>query len=233
MTQLNIALNLVTALGLGALIGMERQWRQRFAGLRTNALVALGASLFIVTMDSIRHPEDSARIAAQVVSGVGFLGAGVIMREGLSVRGLNTAATLWCAAGIGVLSGLGLYLQAVMGTCLVLVANVLLRLLAQRLKHVPCAQTEEDLRYQIRVSCREQDESHIRFLVLQSAGSGYLSLRSIHSTDLCDSAKVEVVAEIETQGRKDSMIEQVVSRLSMEKSVSSASWALAQREAAA
>ena len=96
--------NLLLAMCLGALIGAERQWRQRMAGLRTNALVATGAAVFILSSYAT-SPDSPGRIAAQVVSGIGFLGAGVIMREGMNIRGLNTAATLWCSAGIGVLCG--------------------------------------------------------------------------------------------------------------------------------
>lgn len=126
MTMTPYILNLVIAMCLGALIGAERQWRQRMAGLRTNALVATGAAVFILS--SIETSSDSpGRIAAQVVSGIGFLGAGVIMREGMNIRGLNTAATLWCSAGIGVLSGLGLYQLATIAALLILCANILLR----------------------------------------------------------------------------------------------------------
>ncbi|VEB52218.1 magnesium transporter [Salmonella enterica subsp. enterica] len=91
-------LNLLAAMLLGALIGAERQWRQRMAGLRTNALVATGAAVFILS-SMTTSPDSPGRIAAQIVSGIGFLGAGVIMREGMNVRGLNTAATLWCFGG--------------------------------------------------------------------------------------------------------------------------------------
>src|ERR1700693_4318973 len=97
------------ALSLGALIGVERQWRQRMAGLRTNALVALGAALFelLAVQMSALSGVDPTRIAAYVVSGIGFLGAGVILRDGVSVRGINTAATIWCSAAVGVLAGAG------------------------------------------------------------------------------------------------------------------------------
>lgn len=91
-------LNLLAAMLLGALIGAERQWRQRMAGLRTNALVATGAAVFILS-SMTTSPDSPGRIAAQIVSGIGFLGAGVIMREGMNVRGLNTAATLWWFGG--------------------------------------------------------------------------------------------------------------------------------------
>jgi hypothetical protein len=89
------AIRLIVGLLLGALIGAERQWRQRMAGLRTNALVAAGAGMFVMLSALAVHADDSFRIAGQVVSGIGFLGAGVILRNGLNITGLNTAATLW------------------------------------------------------------------------------------------------------------------------------------------
>ena len=101
-------LRLVMAIGMGALVGLERQWRQRMAGTRTNALVAGGAAAFLMC-GVLVHGDATAqgRIVSYVVSGVGFLGAGVIFKEGGNVRGLNTAATIWCSAAMGALSGLG------------------------------------------------------------------------------------------------------------------------------
>src|ERR1700733_3105855 len=101
------AFNLGAAVSLGAVIGFERQWRNRLAGLRTNTLVALGAASFVTFAALVPGEASPTRVAAQVVSGIGFLGAGLIFREGMSVRGLNTAATLWCSAAIGVLAGAG------------------------------------------------------------------------------------------------------------------------------
>jgi MgtC family len=107
ITLQQTATNLGVAVALGAAIGFERQWRQRLAGLRTNTLVALGAATFVVFESLFPNDGSPTRVAAQVVSGIGFLGAGIIFREGLNVRGLNTAATLWCSAAIGVLAGAG------------------------------------------------------------------------------------------------------------------------------
>ena len=98
---LDTLVSLATAFILGALIGLERQYRQRTAGLRTNVLVALGAAIFVDMAMRIAGTDGAARVASYVVSGVGFLGAGVIMREEGNVRGLNTAATLWGSAAIG------------------------------------------------------------------------------------------------------------------------------------
>ena len=105
-------INLAVAMLLGAGIGFERQWRQRMAGLRTNTLVAIGAASFVVFASLIPGDGSPTRVAAQVVSGIGFLGAGIIFREGMQVTGLNTAATLWCSAAIGLLAGSGHPLHA-------------------------------------------------------------------------------------------------------------------------
>jgi putative Mg2+ transporter-C (MgtC) family protein len=101
---------------LGSLIGAERQWRQRTAGLRTNALVALGAAAFVMVAGMTIAADHPLQIAAQVVSGIGFIGGGVIFREGLLVKGLNTAATLWCSAAVGVLCGSGFAKEAAVVT---------------------------------------------------------------------------------------------------------------------
>ena len=109
MLWIEFASKLGLALVLGSAIGIERQWRQRSAGLRTNALVSLGAVAFVLLSRSLTASGgDPSRIASQIVAGIGFLGAGVIMREGLTVQGLNTAATIWCSAAVGSLAGAGL-----------------------------------------------------------------------------------------------------------------------------
>jgi putative Mg2+ transporter-C (MgtC) family protein len=129
----HFAIRLGLALILGAFIGAERQWRQRMAGLRTNALVAAGAAMFVMLTALTARADDSFRIAGQVVSGIGFLGAGVILRNGLNITGLNTAATLWCSAAIGTLAGYGLYGSAVTGAIAVTATNVCLRPIGKRL----------------------------------------------------------------------------------------------------
>jgi len=118
------------ALGLGAVIGLERQLRNHEAGLKTNALVALGTALFTTIGLHFKEPD---RVIAQIVSGIGFLGAGMILRDGIHVRGLNTAATLWCSAAIGMLVGVGDESTATQATVLVVGANIVLRLIADHI----------------------------------------------------------------------------------------------------
>ncbi|MBS2968110.1 MgtC/SapB family protein [Metabacillus sp. KIGAM252] len=127
--EYEILVRLLTAVFLGIVIGIERQWHKCIAGLRTNVLVAVGACLFVM-LDFASGGESSMRIAAQIVSGIGFLGAGVIFREGLTVRGLDTAATLWCSAAIGTLAGAGFLILATAGTIIVVAVNSILRPMA-------------------------------------------------------------------------------------------------------
>ena len=117
---------LTICFGLSFLIGIERQFRRRIIGLRTTILVSIGAFLYVSLSFSVPN-ADLTRIAAQVVSGIGFLGAGVIIKDGLKIRGLTTAATLWCDAAIGVLCASGAIVEAIAGTAVILFANVVLR----------------------------------------------------------------------------------------------------------
>ena len=123
---------------LGVVIGLERQWRSRMAGLQTMALVSMGSALFTV-MGAYAFPDqgDRTRVAAQIVTGIGFLGAGVIIKAGMTVFGLNTAATLWATAAVGALCGVWMWREAVVGALLVLVSNGLLYPLAKWIDQRP------------------------------------------------------------------------------------------------
>jgi putative Mg2+ transporter-C (MgtC) family protein len=135
-------LRLSLAAALGGAIGFERELRDREAGLRTHMLVSLGSALFTIVSAYGFHEfltsgdqvvrSDPTRIAAQIVTGIGFLGAGAIIRQGISVRGLTTAATLWVAAAIGMATGAGYYSGAVLGTAVTIVAVGPLRIAAYR-----------------------------------------------------------------------------------------------------
>jgi putative Mg2+ transporter-C (MgtC) family protein len=222
--------DLLLAMFLGSLIGFERQWHQRTAGLRTNALVCTGAFLF-TCFSKVAEASDELRVAAQVVSGIGFLGAGVIMREGSSVRGLNTAATLWCSGSIGTLTGFGYRKWAFMGTLAILVCNILLRPLAMKLYRQD-GETETEFLYLIRIACEPNvDEIWVRTLLLQAISTSKLILKTLESgRRLSDRPGVEVRAELFSNSKSDSIVEQVVNRLSVEKGVDSISWRVEREE---
>jgi putative Mg2+ transporter-C (MgtC) family protein len=229
------ALRLLAALVLGALVGLERQWRQRASGLRTNALVAVGAALFVLLSVAFAEAEASpTRVAAQVVSGIGFLGAGVILRDGVTVRGVNTAATIWCAAAIGSLSAAGMVDVAAMGAVAVVFINLALRPIARAIERQPAdADTEVEARYRFRATCREDQEGHVRVLTVQALAGGGFTLRTVESRDVAPRSRgdgadgppmVEVRAELTTSGRDDARLEQAVNRLSLEPGVTSVRW---------
>ncbi|MGA7578456.1 MAG: MgtC/SapB family protein [Desulfobaccales bacterium] len=223
-------MRLVLALIFGCVIGFERQLRQRLAGMRTNTLVSVGSALFV--MMGMMTPGESSptRIAGQVASGIGFLGAGVIIRHGLNVRGLNTAATLWCSAAVGVLCGAGFKMQALVGTIAVLAANVLLRPLAQRfLRHMDSA-AEGEMTYRLIAVCRAQDEQKMRALLMQMVNASPLMIGSLLSEDTDNPARVEMSAKLVSLGNNHAAMEQLVSRLSLEAGVSAVSWEIAGQE---
>jgi putative Mg2+ transporter-C (MgtC) family protein len=143
LNDAHIVLRLAVAAGLGGAIGIERELREREAGIRTHLLVSLGSALFTIVSAYAFHSfltsganvvrADPTRIAAQIVTGIGFLGAGAIIREGLSVRGLTTAATLWVVAAIGMACGAGWYWAAIVTTLLTLLALWPLRIFAYKM----------------------------------------------------------------------------------------------------
>ncbi|MBS2213706.1 MgtC/SapB family protein [Carboxylicivirga mesophila] len=134
MNYTEFALRLVIALGAGFLIGFERSWHHKSAGLRTITLVTIGSALYVMLSIYITQTEgDVTRIIAQVVSGIGFLGAGIIFKEGVNVHGLTTAATVWCSSAIGCLAGAGYHIEAIVSTVLVLAINSVMLILDKHL----------------------------------------------------------------------------------------------------
>src|SRR4029077_1307690 len=121
-------------------------------------LGAIGAASFVIFADLIPGESSPTRVAAQVVSGIGFLGAGIIFREGLQVTGLNTAATLWCSAAVGLLAGSGHPLHACAAAGFVILVNLLLRPLVRLINRQPIVQAETDFHYKVRVVCRSPEE---------------------------------------------------------------------------
>jgi putative Mg2+ transporter-C (MgtC) family protein len=227
MSILDFVLRLGAALLMGAAVGLERQWRQRMAGTRTNALVSAGAAAFVMCAFMVRDTSRSeAQIVSYVVSGVGFLGAGVIFKDAGSVRGLNTAATIWCSAAIGAISGLGQPLYALILAGAVLVTNIVLRPLAYRLYPAQASSEEQEITYALDLVCRPEDEVHMRALIVQAMAHSSLTLTSLRSEDIEGTAKMRVTARIRGIGRQDAGLEQIVMRLSLEAGVSSVSWAV-------
>jgi len=170
---LDTLLSVSAAFALGGLIGLERQWRQRTAGLRTNALVAVASAVFVDMAQRLGGNEGAVHVVAYVVSGVGFLGAGAIMKEGANVIGLNTAATLWGSAAVGACAGADLLGEAIVAALFVLASNTLLRPVVNRINRRPVEEESSEATYTVYVICERgrQAEVHEQLIELLEEAS--------------------------------------------------------------
>lgn len=213
-------LRLSVALLLGAIIGIERQWRQRAAGLRTNTLVCLGAAAFVDLSTSLAGPT-SVQVIAYVVSGVGFLGAGAIIKDGVGIRGLNTAATLWCSAAVGACAGAGELLEALFITGLLMIINLLFRPLSRYIDR-KSVRSEVDVIYRLHAMCSDTHEAGVRATLLKAVAERPLVLRQLRTEDGDEPGTVRLHAEIESPVRDPSLIEELVNELREDPSVTAA-----------
>lgn len=203
---------------LSILIGLERQLRHRMVGLRTNVLVCVGAFLFVYLSFGI-SVSDQTRIAAQVVSGIGFLGAGVILRDGSKIKGLNTAATLWCVAAIGSLCASGLVLEATIGTLFVLLSNIILRLIS--LVIMGKIKANEKEKYTIRINCKKTKEEKVRANFAKIIDKNDLVLNSLERSEITEE-EIKLKAIMIT--RTPSKVEMVINKISTDPGVVSITW---------
>ncbi len=157
--------------------------------------MATGSAAFVIIGALMSEEPSPTRIAAQVASGVGFLGAGVILREGFSVRGLDTAATLWCSAAVGSLAGLGFHAAAAMPAVAVIATNLCLRPLGRLIDRRQDAGSEVDVEYRISVTCAAADETHVRALLLHAVATEPLTLRGVraHRGPGSDTVRIEMM----------------------------------------
>jgi putative Mg2+ transporter-C (MgtC) family protein len=217
-------INVGVALALGTVIGLERQWRQHQAGLRTNALVALGAAMFVSLSHLMGDENSPTRIASYIVSGLGFLGGGVILRDGLTVKGMNTAATLWCTGAVGTLAGAGFSLEAAAGTGAVLIVHLGLRPVVRWIEGRTKTTTDVETYYRLRVACADGEGAHIRAILMRHIGGhSRLSVQGIATEDSEKDARV-IVADVYALERNDRALEDIVARLSIEPEVTGVSW---------
>jgi putative Mg2+ transporter-C (MgtC) family protein len=210
---------LAVALLLGGIIGMERQWRQRAAGLRTNTLVCLGAAAFVGLGMAVGGSGSTSTIA-YVISGVGFLGAGAIIKERAGIRGLNTAATLWCSAAVGACAGAGRWLDSFYITALLMVINLGFRPLSRFIDTRSIGQ-EQSVVYRLHVTCSDTHEFRVRAALLASIAERPLVLRQLRTEDAEQPGQIKLHAEIEAPGRDRSLVEQIVRSLRKDESVTS------------
>ncbi len=215
------ALRLGLALLMGAFMGLERQWHERMAGTRTNALVAVAAAAFAMTGMSLSGDGSASRVVGQIISGVGFLCAGVIFKEGANVHGLNTAATVWCAAAVGALSGIGYPQYSLMVALAAVLTNLVFRPLTYRLHSNFKGQ---ETNYSLELACGSTNEQRVRALLLNAVDRNHVQLISLESVDLEPGDRVRITALVKLPERNDTSIEQLVAAVSFETSVNTVSW---------
>jgi putative Mg2+ transporter-C (MgtC) family protein len=210
---------LALALLLGAIIGVERQWRQRAAGLRTNTLVCLGAAAFVDLGIGLAGPVNT-NVVSYVISGVGFLGAGAIIKDGAGIRGLNTAATLWCSAAVGACAGAGAWLTSIFVTVLLMVINLGFRPLSRYIDKRSVGHLQNVI-YRVHVVCADTHETQVRAALLESIAERPLTLRQLRTEDTEGTHEVQLHAEIEAPEGDRSLIEEIVRNLRKDESVTS------------
>jgi putative Mg2+ transporter-C (MgtC) family protein len=215
--------SLGAAFVLGGLIGLERQYRQHSAGLRTMVLVSVGAAAFVHLGGRALGNGGQIQVIAYVVSGIGFLGAGVIMKEGLQVRGLNTAATLWATAAVGACAGTGLFAEAAAVTVFVLAGNMLLRPIVDAINRRPLAGRGAEALYQVTVTSEPADISEARELLYQALTARQYPIQEIETLSEGDEA-VELAATLVPTSADPAELDALVVELERDPRVQNATW---------
>lgn len=221
--------SLSSAFFLGALIGAERQYRQRTAGLRTNVLVAVGAAAFVDLAMHLAGNDGAVRVIAYVVSGIGFLGAGVIMKQGLDVRGLNTAATLWASAAVGSCAGADMVAQAAALTVFVLAGNTLLRPLVNAINRIPLDEQSSEATYQFKLTVEPETLPDMRDKLVARLKSANYPVADVdvaeHGDDL-----LEIVATLVSTAIDPGELQAVAADLQRQPGVRHATWEVSTKD---
>jgi len=212
-----------TAFALGALIGVERQYRQRTAGLRTTVLVAVGAAAFVDLGNRMNGVASAAHIAAYVVSGVGFLGAGVIMKGEGGIKGLNTAATLWGAAAVGAFAGADLILEACIAALFVLAGNTMLRPVVNWIDRIPLDSKSSEATYVVCVSGDRQQERALRDRLESVLEAAHYPIRSMQVQPFAGS-EVQLLATLLPSSIEGADLDKLMERLASVEPIKHAFW---------
>lgn len=213
LTNISIGMfehRLLLAFVLGTVIGLERQWRHKIAGVKTNALVAGGAALFILLSEKITGDTSAAgRIAANIVTGIGFLGAGVMMRNGTNVTGINTAATIWCSAAIGSLAGLGYWYESLVGTAFVVAGNILLRPIGEKIDN-RIRQIKSSVHvYLVTVNCKHGKLERVKTNLINAVKE----INTLHLNGIQTNSENEIIAEIQSLDARKTDINDVLTQI--------------------
>ena len=222
MDYTDFIFRIVLSLILGLAIGLERQLTGHPAGIRINVLICMGTCFFTL-FPMLYGSQEVFRVGSSIISGVGFLCSGVIFKGDGVVRGMNTAATLWCTAAIGILASTNETLLALGATIILISSNLILRPIARRIRPLDFNE-ENERKYKISITCQEVAEPEIRQLLINSNSCKTLFLTNLESGDVVGD-KVEVVAEFASMGKpKNDILEGIVGQALHNPLVVSAGW---------
>ena len=223
------SIRLALAIILGFFVGLERQWTKHQAGILTNVIVCVGAYAytafsFVINQDN----TDLTRVAAQVVSGVGFLGAGLILRDGTNIRGLSTAATIWTTAAIGILCTLPKVLYAVIVAAAVVVLPLVLHPLSNKINKLRSYDKEkrakDECMYKISVTCLDNFEVDIRAHLMSALKDARdIILHNLESSET-DDGNTKIRAYVSAAKKNDEAIENVLNRIGKDEGILRAGW---------
>lgn len=217
---IHFLINSLIGILVGIIIGLERQWQQKLAGVRTTALVSFGACLFVM-LSVMMGDTSPTRVAAQVVSGVGFLAGGVIIRDGYSVSGINTAATLWCSAAVGAIVGAGFPVEGMAASFILMFANIALRGVSKKVDQVSITRKADTKHYVVSITCLENKEIHVRTVLLNILNQ--LNIDFNHMTfDEAKDGKTTIITDLEvneSENHTQLKLKSLTEKLLMEKSV--------------
>jgi putative Mg2+ transporter-C (MgtC) family protein len=222
---LDSLVSLFAAFVLGGLIGAERQYRQRGGGLRTHVLVAVGAATFVDIGMHLNGNVGGTQIIAYVVSGIGFLRAGVIMKQGSNVWGLNTAATLWCSAAVGACAGADLAFEAIALTGFVLAGNTLLRPVVNAINRRPIDEGATEAIYEVRITTTADHLDDSRELLREVLEKANYPLQRMEIVER-EQGRIEVVATLLGTAADPRELDEIVTGLDGNPLVENASWSL-------
>lgn len=216
-------IRILAAIFFGICIGLERQLKGHTAGVQTNGLVCTGSCLFALVSFMVDTPEPT-RIAAGIVSGIGFLCSGIIFKDGSNVKGINTAATIWCTASIGVIAAAGYIMFGAVATALVILVNLVFKPIGRRVRPLKSLQADMEEYYSLKIICEETKEIAIRRIILDLVKECNLTIMNLESGDLIGS-KVEIHATLFSPEKTAADTpEKIISSICVKEGVYSAGW---------
>ena len=234
-TPAGFAIRLAAAVILGSVIGLERQWTRHQAGILTNVIVCVGSFAFTSFGYLVANGNpDITRIAAQVVSGIGFLGAGVIIREGGNIKGLNTAATVWASAAVGILCCLAQLYYAIIVAAAIVLLHLVLHPLSDQINKMKKYEKEKNKKheklYKISVVCPEESALEVRKNIMSIIKNEHEALlHTLESTET-DEGDTKIRAFITTKTDNDTLIESLLTQVGKNEEIISAGWKVDNRD---